>query len=332
MTKAGFSWWLVSLFFFAIVVLAITPFIGMSLISPFEIFENDLQREILFNLRIPRVLTAFLAGAGLSLCGMIFQAMFRNPLADPFTLGIASGASCGAAMTILAGISGAILGIPFISVGAFVGAACSMVFVYGIATLSRTVSNVGMLLAGLAVSFLFSSLLMFFQYLSSFRDSFQIVRWLMGGIEAFGYRSFFVLLPFVTIGTGIIIIKLSELDQLLTGEDIASSRGVNVRQTKSILLIAATLLVGSIVSMCGPIGFIGLMAPHICRMMFSANHRLLGPASFLFGGTFLVLCDTFARIVVAPAEIPVGVITALLGGPFFLWILLRRKEERTLFG
>jgi iron complex transport system permease protein len=313
------------LFIAAIIVLAAAPFIGMDFISPLQLFKNDLQTTIFFTLRVPRVLVAFIAGSGLALCGMMFQAMFRNPLADPFTLGISSGASCGAAATILLGLNGAFCGVSYISLGAFTGAAISMVCVYLLSSLQKTSSSLTMLLSGIAISFLFSSVLMFMQYVSSLRDSFHIVRWLMGGIEVFGYQQIVSMLPFMAIGMFIVLIKLPELDHLLAGEDLAKSRGVRVNLTKNLLLLAATLIVGSIVAICGPIGFVGLMIPHICKMLFKTKHTILGPASFLSGGIFLVLCDTLARVVIAPAEMPVGVITALLGGPFFLWLLFIRK-------
>ena len=311
----------------AAAVVIVAPFIGMELISPRNLFKNDLQTTIFFSLRVPRVCVAFIAGSGLALCGMMFQAMFRNPLADPFTLGISSGASCGAAATILLGLNGAVFGVSFISLGAFAGAALSMAFVYLISSLQRSSSSLTMLLAGIAISFLFSSILMFMQYLSSLRDSFHIIRWLMGGIEVFGYRQIISMLPFVITGMAILLFKLPELDHLLVGDDLAKSRGVRVNLTKNLLLLAATLIVGSIVAVCGPIGFVGLMTPHICRMVFKTRHTVLGPASFLAGGVFLVLCDTLARVVIAPAEMPVGVITALLGGPFFLWLLFIRKAR-----
>ncbi len=184
-----------------------------------------------------------------------------------------------------------------------------------------------MLLAGIAVSFLFSSLLMLFQYMSSLRDSFQIVRWLMGGIQVAGYSSLISMLPFWIIGVAIIALQLPKLDQLLAGEDLAHSRGIDVGLTKNILLFATTLLVGGVVAVCGPIGFVGLMIPHICRRFVFANHLFLGPACLLFGGIFLVAADTIGRMVIPPVELPVGIITAIIGGPFFLWLLFGKSRE-----
>jgi iron complex transport system permease protein len=310
----------------AMIVVVLSAFCGMKLITPSMIAAGSLNHEIFWQLRVPRVLTAFLAGSGLALCGMVFQALFRNPLADPFTLGTASGASCGAAVTILAGLSGSLVGIPFISLGAFLGATAAMACVSAVASFKRAASSLTMLLAGIAVSFLFSSLLMFFQYVSSLRDSFQIVRWLMGGIQVAGYTSLIPMLSFWCIGVALIILLLPRLDQLLSGEDLARSRGVNVASTKQWLLVATTLLIGGIVAVCGPIGFVGLVVPHICRRLVSSNHLLLGPACIFLGGGLLVVADTVGRTIIAPAELPVGVLTALIGGPFFLWLLFGKKR------
>jgi|WetSurMetagenome_2_1015567.scaffolds.fasta_scaffold126040_2 iron complex transport system permease protein len=303
-------------------------FIGMKTITPNLIAASPLDAHIFWFLRVPRVLTAFLAGSGLALCGMVFQALFRNPLADPFTLGTASGASCGASIMIMFGVSANIVGIPMISFGAFIGAAVAMMSVYGISSLRRSSSSLTMLLAGIAVSFMCSSLLMFLQYMSSMRDSFQIVRWLMGGIQVAGFGSLISMLPFWVVGAMIIFLLLPRLDQLLAGDDLAQSRGINVRTTKLMFLVATTLLVGGIVAVCGPIGFIGLMVPHLCRRFVSGSHLFLGPACILLGGTILVIADTIARTIIAPVELPVGIITALLGGPFFLVILFGSRSER----
>lgn len=318
---------LIILFVLTVLILCIAPFLGMELINPVSILSDELSSHIFFTIRVPRVLTGFVSGGGLALCGMVFQAMFRNPLATPFTLGVSSGASFGAAVIIFLGLTGVILGVPFTSIGAFGGAAVAMLLVYGFSSLQRTVSNFTILLAGIAVSFLFSSLLMFVQFLSDLRHSFQIIRWLMGGLEVYGYQDILSMFPFVFLGVSAIFIKIPELDHLLTGEDIAKTRGVNLVQTKTILFFATSITVSAIVAVCGPIGFVGMMAPHICRIFFGNRHKILGPATFLFGGTFLVICDTAARIVIAPAEMPVGVITSLFGGPFFLWILFTRMKK-----
>jgi iron complex transport system permease protein len=316
----------------AFVVTSCAAFLGMKIISPAAVVEHALDREIFWMLRVPRVLAAFCAGSGLALCGMVYQAVFRNPLADPFTLGTASGASCGAAITILLGIAGSFAGVQAVSIGAFVGAVTAMVSVYAISSLKKTSSGITMLLAGIAVSFLFSSILMLFQYLSSYRDSFQIVRWLMGGIQVTGYGSLVSLFSFWAVGVALIAVRLPALDQLCAGEDLARSRGVDVAATKQWLLVASTLVIAGIVAVCGPIGFVGLMVPHICRRLVGANHLLLGPASVFLGGILLVIADTVCRTIIAPAELPVGVLTALIGGPFFLWLLFGMAGTRDSVG
>ncbi|MBN2189163.1 MAG: iron ABC transporter permease [Chitinispirillaceae bacterium] len=317
----------------AVVTVGTAAFLGMKIITPAAAFAAEsLDHDIFWKLRVPRVLAAFCAGSGLALCGMVFQAVFRNPLADPFTLGTASGASCGAAVTILLGIAGSFAGIPLISIGAFIGAVAAMASVYAIASLKKSSSGITMLLAGIAVSFLFSSILMFFQYMSSYRDSFQIVRWLMGGIQVTGYGSLFSLFSFWAVGVALIAARLPALDQLSAGEELARSRGVDVAAAKQWLLVAATLVIAGIVAVCGPIGFVGLMVPHICRRLVGASHLFLGPASVFLGGTLLVVADTVCRIIIAPAELPVGVLTALIGGPFFLWLLFGRRGVRESAG
>ena len=315
----------------AVITVGGAAFFGMKFITPAMVAANAVDHEIFWQLRVPRVLAAFLAGSGLALCGMVFQAIFRNPLADPFTLGTASGASCGAAVTILMGITGSFLGIPAISIGAFIGAVAAMACVSAITSLKKTSSGLTMLLAGIAVSFLFSSLLMFFQYMSSHRDSFQIVRWLMGGIQVAGYGSLVPLLSFWVIGVVMIILKLPALDQIFAGEDLAKSRGVDVIGSKQWLLVAATLLIAGIVAVCGPVGFVGLMVPHIGRRIVSSNHLFLGPVCIFLGGSFLVIADTLGRTIIGPAELPVGVLTALIGGPFFLWLLFGKRREFEAF-
>jgi len=264
---------------------------------------------------------------------MVFQAMFRNPLATPYTLGVSSGASFGAAVTILFGAAGQVMGVPMTSVGSFAGAAAAMGIVYGFSRVPRVSSSLTILLAGVAVSFMFSSLLMFAQFLSDSRHSFAIVRWLMGGLDVYGFRSVGTMLPLYVMGLAAVAWKLPELDHLLTGEDLAATRGVDVARTKTVLYFATSLTVSAIVAICGPIGFVGMMAPHVSRLVFANDHRVLGPATFMLGGAFLVACDVISRTVVAPTEIPVGVITALCGGPFFLWVLFgRMRVGKTVLG
>jgi iron complex transport system permease protein len=328
--------WILILAALSITAITALPFIGMELIGINQLLSaSSRQRDIFLSLRLPRVLTAFLAGGGLAVCGLVFQAVFRNPMADPYTLGVASGASFGAAAAILFGAVGAALtGIPATAICALCGAALSMVLVLALSGAISPYRPAGraapsphtILLAGIAVSFFFSSLLMFLQYVSYMRESFHIVRWLMGGVDVFGYRPLLTILPFVAVGLILTAANVTALDHFLTGEDIAQTRGVSVRLSRNLLLCAASITVGGIVSACGPICFVGMMIPHLCRGVFGASHKILLPACLMAGGIFLSACDTVARTVIAPAEIPVGVITALLGGPFLVWVSRKRGQ------
>ena len=316
------------------IVLLLAPFFGISKIILSDLFQHTASStgsEVFWWTRVPRVLLAFLAGSALAVSGMTFQAMFRNPLATPFTLGTSSGASLGAALYVIGGFGWNIYGISGRTVFAFIGAMASILLVYGLTRTTRGISTATMLLAGVAVSFFFSSLLLFLQYISDFTDSFRIVRWLMGGVQTAGFDDVFNIIPFIACGALALFCMVHELNLLTTGEDLAASRGVDLKKTKRTLFFVTALMVGAVVAFCGPIGFVGMMAPHICRMLIGPNHRYLLPATFLFGGMFLTLCDTVGRTVIAPAEIPVGVITALLGGPFFIWLLGGKSVMRRGF-
>ncbi|MFC1467510.1 FecCD family ABC transporter permease [Verrucomicrobiota bacterium] len=308
-----------------LLILLFTPQMGTHWISPLTHKLSELDSHIFINLRIPRVLFAFACGSALSLSGMAFQAMFRNPLATPFTLGVSSGAALGGALYIRLGLGFFVLGVPGITLFAFSGALVTLVAVYTLTRVRGGFSTSTLLLAGIAINFFCSSLILFVKYLSGFGDSFSIMRWMMGALDITGYTKLLQILPFIIAGTVILGLLVQDLNLLLTGEDLAQSRGVPVARTKKLVFLAASLLVGSVVAFCGPIGFVGMMAPHIVRLLLGHDHRWLMPGTLLFGGVFMVLCDTLARTLISPGEIPVGVITALLGGPFFLWLLLNRK-------
>jgi iron complex transport system permease protein len=316
---------------FNILILILVATISILLISPYLGLNSstnaEIQQHILTQLRIPRILFAFIAGAGLAVCGMVFQAMFRNPLATPFTLGVASGASLGAALYVFLGFSFSIMSIDGSTFAAFLGSLIAISFVYSISRLRSGFSTETLLLTGVAISFFFSSLILFTQYMSNVSDSFQILRWLMGSLTTVGYRDILQLLPFVSVCIAVILWLSRELNLLMAGDDIALSRGLAVQKTRYVLFFVTSLCVGAIVALCGPIGFIGMMVPHICRLLIGNDHHWLTPATLLFGGSFLIICDTIARLIIAPAEIPVGVITTLLGGPFFLWLLIKSRNK-----
>jgi iron complex transport system permease protein len=314
----------------ALAVLAAAPFYGIEHVPVNALWggtDDSTKLDILWRIRLPRVAMALLAGTALAASGMAFQAMFRNPLATPFTLGVSSGASLGAALAaIFDRLAFVVLGISSQSIFALAGAVLTILLVYGLTRTKRGFSTATMLLAGVAINFFFSSLILFLQYQSDPTRTFRILRWMMGGLEnVVSFREVLGVLPFVVSGCLILFAMTHELNLLTTGEELAASRGVEVDRTKKLLFFAASLMVGGVVAVCGPIGFVGLMVPHMCRLLVGPDHRWLAPATLVFGGAFLVLCDTVARTILAPAELPVGIITALLGGPFFLWLLLGRQ-------
>ncbi|HPA17045.1 MAG TPA: iron ABC transporter permease [Verrucomicrobiae bacterium] len=316
---------LVSVVAFAVAVLLLAPCVGAQWIPISAFFDNVASPEalILREIRMPRVAVAFLAGAALSISGMAFQAMFRNPLATPFTLGVSGGAALGTVLYLRFAVPFMFLGIPGQSWFGFAGAAAAAGLVYALTSLRRGFSLLTLLLAGVAVNFFVSSIILFIQYLSGFAQSFLIIRSLMGSVDAVGPRTVFQLLPVIVAGGAALVPLAHPMNLLLTGDDIAMSRGVDVPAIRRTIFIAVSLMVGGVVSFCGPIGFVGLMVPHICRLLIGPDHRWLLPTSFIFGGAFLAACDAVTRSIVPPAEIPVGIMTAMLGGPFFIWLLLR---------
>jgi len=304
----------------------------MHAISPASIgIVGHPDAEVFWRLRLPRTLAAFLTGAGLSISGMVFQALLRNPLATPFTLGVSSGAAFGASVYFRFGAL-----LPFFgSAGGLGSALCggflSMLLVYLLTRARGGFSTLHMLLAGVIINFFFSSLVMFTQYLSETQDSLRIMHWLMGslaGLEVFRIAD----LAFVVIAGALIIRHFSmEIDLLAAGEELAASRGVSTGRAKIALFATASIIVGTIVSLTGPIGFIGMMIPHICRLWLGWNHRTLLSAAFFLGGCFLVICDLVSRSLLPPAEVPIGIITALIGGPFFLWVLFKNCKNNDIF-
>ena len=330
MTSANRSRTLLLMMLLAIIVTLLLPWVGHHL-PPLSVIArpgaDDVDAVIFWQIRTPRVLLSFLAGAGLSLGGLVFQALFRNPLATPFTLGVASGASLGVTIAVIGGFHFTMMGVSGTSLAALGGASLSVLLVYGVARAAGKLSPTTMLLAGVAISFFFSSLILLLQYLSDAGSAYRILHWLMGDVSRANVDTLLQLTPFIISGMLIIMPMHRELNLLSITDDIAASRGVRVERCRLILFFAVSLMVAGIVTICGPIGFVGIMVPHICRLVIGSNHRHLIPATLLFGGMFLALCDTIARNISASAEIPVGIVTALLGGPFFLWLLLGKKHK-----
>jgi iron complex transport system permease protein len=311
----------------AALTLCLTPLFGTTSLDMAQVWSGTgVHAEIFWSLRLPRVLLAALAGVALAASGATFQAVFRNDLATPYTLGIASGASLGAVTAIHLGLGGTLLGMGALPIAAFAGAGAVVLTVYGVSrSLGNKLDPATVLLTGVTISFLCSALILLMQYLSDFTGAHRMIRWMMGGLDTVGYGSLAYSTPFVMVGLVWILLRAPIFNHLLTGDLLAASRGIKVRRERLSALLAASLMTGAVIAFVGPIGFVGLIIPHAARRLVGADHRWLLPTSALMGAAFLPLCDAIARTLIAPAEIPVGVLTALLGAPFFLWILVRSR-------
>lgn len=318
---------LVLLAVLALAALVGGPLVGSQEVSLAEVLRGEPTAAAIFwQLRLPRVLLALLAGAGLAVSGLGFQTLFRNELAEPYTLGVASGAALGAVLALRLEESAALLGLPVIALASFAGALGATALVVGLSLRRREDATSTLLLAGIAVSLSCSAIILFLQYLADSTQTFRMVRWMMGGLSVVGYGEVLWVLPWVLGGSALLLVLRWDLNLLLLGEELAASRGVDLGRLRVKVLLATSLMIGALVAVTGPIGFVGLMVPHILRRWVGHDHLYLAPACVLGGGAFLVLCDLVARTVMAPAELPVGVLTALLGGPFFLWLLVWRRK------
>ena len=284
------------------------------------------QSTILLQVRLPRILLAGLVGGILALCGAVFQALLRNPLADPFILGVSSGAALGVYIAILLGLQASLLGLMAMPVMGFLGGILAVWLVYQIAKVGERLPIAGLLLSGVVVNAILSALILFITSILDADSVMNILMWIMGHISSYDYGTLSILGIYGLLGGIVLLLFAKPLNLLALGEEQALSLGLGVEKTKKVLLILTTFLTGVAVSVSGIIGFIGLIAPHAVRMIAGPDHRLLLPASFLMGATFLIVADTAARSLLGPTEIPVGVVTALCGGPFFLFLLKSRKN------
>ena len=281
------------------------------------------EELILFSVRLPRIIFAGIVGASLSLGGVVFQAMLRNPLADPYVLGISGGSALGAIAGIIIGASSFYLGIPLL---AFCGALVTVFLVFVVAGGTRgPLLDNSLLLSGVVVNAFFSAAILFFLSIVNSLELHSITFWLMGDLSRASIKE--ISLSAICLFTGFLIIyaQARKLNLIVQGEETALHLGVNIEHTKQLLLIVTSLITAVAVSMAGIIGFIGIMVPHMMRLVFGSDHRLLLPTAALFGASFLVIADTLARLVLAPAELPVGVITALCGAPYFIFLLKRKS-------
>ncbi len=311
-------------------VVAICPFLGGEVLNFTDIVTAVTHRgpwnadsEIFFFHRLPRVILAFLAGSALGLTGAVFQAILRNPLATPYTLGITGGGSLGAVIAITVpnlyfswGIFNAV------QLLSLVGSTAAMAFIYFLARTQGRLSMNSLLLAGISVSIFSGAMILFLRYLANPNFLLSVERWLMGGLDVTGFNEIALLFPLYLPGIGLLFLQMRSLNQLTLGDEIAAGYGVDVKRVQQCAFIGGSLATAGVVAVAGPIGFIGLVVPHIVRRLSGVNQVIVLPASFIAGGAFLVACDTMARTMFYPREIPVGIITALIGVPIFIHLLI----------
>lgn len=284
-------------------------------------------------LRLPRLLLGILVGGGLAITGTVLQALFRNPMADPGLLGVSSGAALGAVSCIVLGVS--LMPGLFIAFGhwlilftAFTGSLLSLSIVYRLARVGGRTDIPTMLLAGVAMNAITGALIGLLSYIASDAELRDLIFWSLGSLEVTDWSKLGVAAVIILPGCALILRYASALNANLLGEHEARHLGFDIERLKTRLVVLVSVVVGVIVAMSGIIGFVGLVVPHLLRLVIGPDHRLLLPASALFGATLLVVADIIARTLVSPAEIPIGIITAVLGGPFFLWLLILYKRRQ----
>ncbi|MEK4762035.1 iron ABC transporter permease [Viridibacillus sp. FSL E2-0187] len=319
----------------AFVILIVSIWLGVSIGSvkvPISTLWNTAAdptaTNILWKIRMPRVVLAGLVGASLAIAGAAFQGLLKNPLADPYTLGVSSGASVGAVVTLFFGISTPIFGIYTLPAFSMLGALLAMMGVLAFARLvDRTMKMETLILTGIIVSSFLGALISLLIALTG-DELRQIIGWLMGSVSMRGWPYVKMVWPFVLIGSFLLWLNRRELNAMLFGEERAKYLGVDVKKSKILILIGGSMLTGAAVAVSGTIGFVGLVVPHMTRLLFGADHRHLLPLSFLNGASLLIVCDLFARTIISPTELPIGVITALIGAPVFSYIFFRQRRTK----
>jgi len=317
---------------FLFLALLLSLAIGSVFISPKELWQvitgngSEISTSILWKIRLPRTVLVALTGMALGGSGATYQGLFRNPLADPFLIGIASGAGLGAVIAMSIEWPYSFWGLMAIPMAAFIAALITVFIVYSLARVGQTIPTTNLILAGVAFSSFATSLTSFLMIRST-SEVRRALGWLLGGATQNNWNAILAMLPYLLIGLGVLLFSGHALNLLQFGDEQAQQLGLNVTRAKRILLIASSLTTAAAVAFSGIIGFIGLIVPHLIRLWFGPDYKRLLPLSILGGGTALLASDIIARILIAPQEIPVGIITALAGAPFFLWILRRSKNQ-----
>lgn len=318
---------LIFLFILTLATLLIPPLIGSIPVTLRSLFESSLEQQIFFDLRVPRILFAFLVGFSLTMVGAVFQALLRNDLATPYTLGVSSGGALGAVLAIKLGLEITYLGLSSTVLFSMLGSLATVFIIYLLSRSQSGISTITLVLTGVTISLLSSSLILFVHYLADFTETYRMIHWLMGGLQVTGWVYIMFLIIPVALAFTYFLHQARALNILTAGREVALSKGVDLYSLQKRSFFGASLLVGMVVALAGPIGFVGLIIPHLMRLLVGPDHRRLLLSAPLAGGIFLVWCDTVARILIAPAELPVGIITAIIGGPFFIWLLIRHKRK-----
>lgn len=333
---------IILLIIYAILVVVATS-LGAATIKPYTVLEAILKKiplfghyingdvsqtelTIIFKVRMPRIIMASLVGIGLSVVGASFQSLFKNPMADPYVLGISSGAALGAAFAIVLKLPSASASLSVVTISAFIGAVVTTIFVYNIAQVRGRVTTTNLLLAGCAVSFLMSSMISIIMVFNQ-EEVNKIVFWMMGSFNASSFKNIYIVAPIILVGTVVIYFFYRDFNLMLIGEDSAKSLGTDTEKLKKLIILISSMIIAVSVAFSGIIGFVGFLVPHIVRLLFGPNNKALIPFSALGGAIFLLFSDTISRTVAAPAELPVGAVTALIGAPYFIYLLARMKRR-----
>ena len=318
----------------SIVALIVAIWLGVSVGSvkvPISTLWNtgadEIATNIVWKIRMPRVVLAGLVGASLAIAGAAFQGLLKNPLADPYTLGVSSGASVGAVATLFFGISVPFLGIFTLPVFSMIGALVTMLLVITFAKLvDRAMKMETIILTGIIFSSFLGSVISLMIALTG-EELRQIIGWLLGSVSMRGWSFVQMALPFIIIGTLLLWLNRRELNAMLFGEERAKHLGVNVKQRKMMILVGGSMLTGTAVAVSGTIGFVGLVVPHMTRLLFGSDNRHVLPLSFINGAALLIVCDLVSRTIISPTELPIGVITAFIGAPVFAFIFFRQRKK-----
>ncbi len=313
----------------AIVALVLSPFFGVASVRLSNVFDaSSVDALIFWQIRAPRAALAFCAGGALALSGLLFQTLFRNPLMTPFTLGVSSGATLGAAVAIYLGLNAAVFGFSIITLFAFFGSVTTVALLVALATKMHSFSNQNLLLLGVALSHFYAAILFVIYYAGGVFETHAIVRFTLGNLGVSGFLELAPVVIFSVLLIGVALYFAPELRLLSTSEENARLKGVDATKVAAVILIAVSVAVGAVASVAGPIGFVGLIIPHLLKKLLKKESASLIITSFLGGGAFLLLCDITARSFGTDSEIPIGVVTAALGGPFFVYLILSRARHK----